>query len=262
MFHLPSIRHHHRSRGQSVVELALVLPVLLMLLLMGLDFGRVFLGWVDLNNAARVAANYAAMNATAWTVPQDATVIAEYQRLIAADANGTNCSLPNPVPAPSFPSGTGVGQPAVVSINCTFGIITPVIGAIVGQGVPVTATAAFPIRSGVLVGMPIQTAVPTATPTPTPTPTPAPTPTPTPAPTPTPTPTPSPTPTPTPTPQVNCTVPGFKNSSTAQKAWTDAGFSTPVIFNPLVPPNYPIGSQSLPANSSALCATATVTVEP
>ena len=48
-------------RGQSIVEFALVLPVLLFLLLMGLDFGRVFLGWVNLNNAARVGANYAAL---------------------------------------------------------------------------------------------------------------------------------------------------------------------------------------------------------
>ncbi len=67
---LPSRRkagqHKDRSRGQSLVEFALVLPMILLLMLIALDFGRVFLGWVALNNSARVAANYAAMNPNAW----------------------------------------------------------------------------------------------------------------------------------------------------------------------------------------------------
>ena len=45
-------RRRKRTRGQSVVEFALVVPVLLLLLLIAIDFGRVFLGWVALNNAA------------------------------------------------------------------------------------------------------------------------------------------------------------------------------------------------------------------
>ena len=49
-----------RSRGQSMVELALVMPVVLMVILGGIDFGRVFLGWVDLHSMARHAADYAA----------------------------------------------------------------------------------------------------------------------------------------------------------------------------------------------------------
>ena len=46
-------RHRDRSLGQSIVELALILPVILLILMVGLDFGRVFLGWVNLNNTAR-----------------------------------------------------------------------------------------------------------------------------------------------------------------------------------------------------------------
>ena len=60
---LPSRRkagqHNQRSRGQSLVEFALVLPMILLLMLIAIDFGRVFLGWVALNNSARVAANFA-----------------------------------------------------------------------------------------------------------------------------------------------------------------------------------------------------------
>ena len=35
-----------RSLGQSLVEFALVLPMILLLMLIAIDFGRVFLGWV------------------------------------------------------------------------------------------------------------------------------------------------------------------------------------------------------------------------
>ena len=53
---LPMAAH---VRGQALVEFALVLPLLALLLVMALDFGRVFFGWVALQNAARIGANYA-----------------------------------------------------------------------------------------------------------------------------------------------------------------------------------------------------------
>ena len=54
------VGNRQRSRGQSVVEFALMLPIFLILIFGGIDFGRVFLGWINLNNTARIAANYAA----------------------------------------------------------------------------------------------------------------------------------------------------------------------------------------------------------
>src|SRR4051812_23358586 len=42
-----------KSRGQSLVEFALVLPVFLVFLAAALDLGRVFYATVSLNNAAR-----------------------------------------------------------------------------------------------------------------------------------------------------------------------------------------------------------------
>ncbi len=48
-----------RGRGQSLVEFALVLPVVILVVLMALDFGRVFMGWVGVNSMARVGAHYA-----------------------------------------------------------------------------------------------------------------------------------------------------------------------------------------------------------
>ena len=58
---LPSvIRRRDRSRGESVVEFALVLPILLLLLAATIDFGRLFYLYVAVNNAAKEGALYGA----------------------------------------------------------------------------------------------------------------------------------------------------------------------------------------------------------
>lgn len=49
-----------RRRGQSMVELALGLPLLLLLLLGTIDVGRAFFGAVQLRNAVREGAGYGA----------------------------------------------------------------------------------------------------------------------------------------------------------------------------------------------------------
>src|SRR4051794_18751060 len=53
-----------RRRGQSVVEFALILPAFLLLMLIAVDFGRIFFTSIQLNNAVREAANYGATKPT------------------------------------------------------------------------------------------------------------------------------------------------------------------------------------------------------
>ncbi len=48
-----------RRSGQTLVEFALTLPILLLLLFGIIEFGRIFQSWVTLQNAARAAARYA-----------------------------------------------------------------------------------------------------------------------------------------------------------------------------------------------------------
>ena len=240
----------------------MTVPLTLLMVLFGLDFGRVFLGWVALNNAAREAANYAAMNPDAWTLPYNLAVQAEYSRLVTTEASHINCVMTTPVPDPLFGSGTSIGAPAEVRLTCGFHLITPFVGMLIGNPIPVCASSAFPVRSGLIEGVPTETEsptpAPTDTPAPTPTPTagptPTPTPTPGPGPTPTPTPTPAPTPTPSPTPTM-CTVISLLNVQTnkAQQDWYAAGFGGSVIFSPLVPPNYRIQWQSLTVGISVVC---------
>ncbi|HXG25543.1 MAG TPA: TadE/TadG family type IV pilus assembly protein [Candidatus Binatia bacterium] len=259
-----------KNRGQSLAEFALTLPMLLLMVLFGLDFGRVFLGWVALTNAAREAANYAAMNPAAWTSPFDLEIQAEYERLIQTEASNIDCTLESPISGPSFPDGTGIGAPAKVELSCAFDLITPFIALLTGNPIPVSADSAFPIRAGLIQSVPLETPTPapTASPTPAATGTPAPTAvatvgpgaTPTPTPGPSATPTPQPTPTPSPTP-ATCTVPSLLNLQTNKvaQAWQAAGFTGTVVYFPLVPPHYRVAWQSLTVGSSVVC-TSGVTV--
>ena len=152
---LPSIarwRSRDRSRGQSLAEFALVIPVILALTLIALDFGRIYLGYINLQNMARIGANYASNNADAWTT-NDAPRKGIYQTIIRNDAIATNCQLPTvagvrTAPDPTFPTGTDFGDTAEVAITCSFPVITPFISSILGNTVAVSASAAFPIRTG------------------------------------------------------------------------------------------------------------------
>jgi PKD repeat protein len=146
---LPARREHARTRGQSLVEFALVLPVLLLILIITIDFGRVYLGWVTLNNAARIAANYAASGPQPWTQGQED----QYRAIVASETNGINCPLPTPIPDPTYPGSTTttVGGRAVVALTCKFSLITPFLGNFFPGGqVNVGASADFPVRSGEL----------------------------------------------------------------------------------------------------------------
>jgi PKD repeat protein len=143
-----------RSVGQSLVEFALILPVLLLMLLVGIDFGRVYLGWVNLQNLTRVAANFASEHATAWVAPQDTATIAKYRFIVANDANEMKCTLPNPIPDPEFASGTAIGATVRVGITCQFSLMTPVIASVLGGTINASAESTFPVKEGVVATVP------------------------------------------------------------------------------------------------------------
>ena len=52
------------ARGQSVVEFAIILPIFMLLVLITVDFGRMFFSYIQLSNAAREGAAYAAVDPT------------------------------------------------------------------------------------------------------------------------------------------------------------------------------------------------------
>ncbi len=52
------------QRGQAMVEMALILPILILLIFGIIEFGRIFASYLMVNNAAREGARYAAVGAT------------------------------------------------------------------------------------------------------------------------------------------------------------------------------------------------------
>jgi Flp pilus assembly protein TadG len=148
-----------RESGQSLVELALILPVLLLLGLIAVDFGRVYLGWINLQNMTRIAANFAANNPEAWvdpTDPDNAITIGQYENQVLEDAKATNCELDPATPAtPTFTdtdgdgNAHGIGDRVEVALTCRFDVITPIIGTIVGGQLNVSATSVFPVKSAI-----------------------------------------------------------------------------------------------------------------
>jgi PKD repeat protein len=131
-----------------------VLPVVLLLVFAAIDFGRVYLGWINLQQMARIAANYAANHASGLVPPYDASDRERYRELVAADARAINCTLPEPLPDPQFPAGTDPGDPVRVQIDCRFRILTPVIGDVLGGQIAVTGGATFPVKEGVVGSVP------------------------------------------------------------------------------------------------------------
>jgi Flp pilus assembly protein TadG len=218
-----------RSRGQALVELALVLPVLLLLALLAVDFGRLFTTYVAVNNAAREGAFFAAQHASddpfdqaAWEAAAQAAALREVNAQAQGGEGAMIVGAPVCVDAQSGAGvscataahfAPGIGNHVRVSVSQPFTFLTPLIGDVWGGSLDLAASASAPVLNPASVT--VLPSGPTPTPAPTPTPTPAPTPTPTPQPTPTlppgatPAPTPSPTPAPTPTPVPQCTVPNF-----------------------------------------------------
>jgi PKD repeat protein len=152
-------KRSERAAGQGLVEFALVLPIILFLTLIALDFGRVYLGYINLQNMTRIAANYAANHPTAWGATPNTSDQTRYRNQILADATATNCRLPqsagSPVVAtPAFVDGNGdgsattLGDTVRVNLSCTFQVITPGISAILGGSVAVSSSAQFPVKSG------------------------------------------------------------------------------------------------------------------
>lgn len=89
------------TRGQSLVEFALIVPVMLTLFGAAVDLSRVYQGWIDLQSAARQAAEYAATSDTTSTAAQT-----DARSSVCTQMTGSaSCASPT-VSVPSFSSST------------------------------------------------------------------------------------------------------------------------------------------------------------
>ncbi len=120
------------TRGQAIVEFAIVFPVFILLVMMIVDFGRVV--WYDnaISNGAREGARYAIINHPS----RDDPAIRQYVRekavgvpLVDADITIT-------------PAVTRIARdPVKVSISYQFTPITPMVGDLIGGSVTLDASS-------------------------------------------------------------------------------------------------------------------------
>jgi Flp pilus assembly protein TadG len=72
-----------RSRGQSLAEFALILPLLLTIVGATIDFARLYQAWIGLQAATRVAAEYVAANDTT-----SAQALSDARRFVCTQTQG------------------------------------------------------------------------------------------------------------------------------------------------------------------------------
>jgi hypothetical protein len=126
------------ERGAAVVEFALVVPILLVLLMGMLDFGKAFNYWIDETQLASSGARWAVVNASPGQC-LDGTTATSLQSYIQCQADTKELRLggTNSVSSParvciSFPPVAGhssplVGDPVRVSVSVAYKWL-PIIG--------------------------------------------------------------------------------------------------------------------------------------
>jgi Flp pilus assembly protein TadG len=90
-------RQGHRSRGQALAEMAVLLPVFLFMLLIAVDFGRLFATEIAVTNAAREGAYYAVQHCgiAGWSAAQ--AQAAAYREAPSPPATATVSGCTSPV---------------------------------------------------------------------------------------------------------------------------------------------------------------------
>jgi len=138
--HLPrgpfaSRRRPRHSRGQSVVEFALIVPLFMLLVLSALDFGRMFFTYIQISNAAREAVAYGANN------PTDTAGMTSHatQEVNVQNQGGENAitvaaacvdTAGGSITCGSAGGGAGPGNTITVTVSEPFTFLSPVFRAL------------------------------------------------------------------------------------------------------------------------------------
>jgi Flp pilus assembly protein TadG len=131
-----SRRHRDKTRGQSLVEFALILPVFLVFLAAALDLGRVFYANITLNNAAREGAFQAAKTPNLYI--EDAACNQATNRVVCRIQNESNGSMVSIQPTDIDMScslvgcAPAAGSTVTVDVRGSFQLVTPLLSFVFG----------------------------------------------------------------------------------------------------------------------------------
>lgn len=129
-FHLR--RNLQEQKGQSLVELALILPIIVLLLFGTVEFGRVFYSYITVTSAVREGVRQAAVGKTDDEIKErirDAVTLAEID---------TRLQIVSISPVESART---TGVPVTIEIRYNMPLVTPIIGDFLPNPVPLSATA-------------------------------------------------------------------------------------------------------------------------
>ncbi len=124
-------RARKATRGQSLVEFAMVLPLLMIMVFGIIDFGMGLRSYISLTNATREGARFGAVGNPAGTYPTDCTGTSNTSiigRVCVAMDDLRLTNLQNVTV--SYPGGQTPGNSVVVSAHYHYNYITP-LGSIV-----------------------------------------------------------------------------------------------------------------------------------
>lgn len=121
------------ENGQSMVELAVTLPLLLLLVFGIIDFGWLFYNKMGVENASREGARYAIVNSGKGTLVTDVTTLARDYCMGTAADTAVTVSIS--------------GDNAIVTVNKNVKVLTPLAGIFVNnQIVAMTSTTKMRIK--------------------------------------------------------------------------------------------------------------------
>lgn len=124
------------ERGQALVELALVVPVLLLLVLGIFEFGRLLNAYMTVQHACREGARLGMLGAT------DAEIEAVVASTAAVSLDTTRLTVGVSPPISARTSGVVM----TVSVTYTFEVVVPLIDRILGASVPITSNLSMRVE--------------------------------------------------------------------------------------------------------------------
>lgn len=133
------MRKYKREKGQSLLEFAILLPILLIILAGVLDLGRLYYAYVAVTDAAAEGAAYASIHPNA----SDAEIA---ERAVEASTGLVDLATYGTVEV--MRPALAAGQPVTVAVTFDYTLATPIIQAFFPDGqIPLRAVAAEVIRT-------------------------------------------------------------------------------------------------------------------